>query len=211
MFHAKRLAKVVADPCTAGTPGWLVTHSRKQELGKVRDSARSWLRSRDSYHAPAAQRHAAGHRARQSRRLLRVAARPSRHGRESALQGRGLSTEDHVQRQVPIGALGPACRAAAASDQCGARKEAPEVVFVVDEQHPIPWHPHIYTNGIICLDLLSSSGWSPVHNVESVCVSLQSMLTGNDKRERPDGNDYFVRNNQLRPRDIRFEFHDDDV
>ncbi|KNG46607.1 UBC-like protein [Stemphylium lycopersici] len=46
--------------------------------------------------------------------------------------------------------------------------EAPEVIFLRDETHPIPWHPHIYSNGIICLDLLDRSGWSPVHNVESI-------------------------------------------
>ncbi|KAF2682525.1 UBC-like protein [Lentithecium fluviatile CBS 122367] len=89
--------------------------------------------------------------------------------------------------------------------------EAPEVVFVRDETHPIPWHPHIYSNGIICLDLLDRQGWSPVHNVESVCVSLQSMLTSNTKKERPEGDDNFVRNNRLRPRDINFIFHDNQV
>ncbi|KAI4946773.1 hypothetical protein J4E91_006945 [Alternaria rosae] len=71
--------------------------------------------------------------------------------------------------------------------------EAPEVIFLRDETHPIPWHPHIYSNGIICLDLLDRSGWSPVHNVESVCVSLQSMLTSNTKKERPQGDENFVR------------------
>ncbi|KAI9687668.1 MAG: hypothetical protein M1820_010411 [Bogoriella megaspora] len=89
--------------------------------------------------------------------------------------------------------------------------EAPEVTFVHDETHPIPIHPHIYSNGIICLDLLDSSGWSPVQNVESVCVSLQSMLTGNTKNERPEGNDAFVRTNRQRPRDINFVFHDNKV
>ncbi|TKA63358.1 hypothetical protein B0A49_05134 [Cryomyces minteri] len=89
--------------------------------------------------------------------------------------------------------------------------EAPEVVFVRDESHPIPIHPHIYSNGIICLDLLDSAGWSPVHNVESVCVSIQSMLTGNTKRERPPGDAEFVRSNRQRPKDINFLYHDTTV
>jgi len=89
--------------------------------------------------------------------------------------------------------------------------EAPEVTFVQDTEHAIPWHPHIYSNGIICLDLLDRSGWSPVHNVESVCVSLQSMLTSNTKKERPQGDDNFVRYNTQRPRDINFVFHDEKV
>jgi len=89
--------------------------------------------------------------------------------------------------------------------------QAPEVVFVRTESHPIPWHPHVYSNGIICLDLLDRQGWSPVHNVESVCVSLQSMLTSNTKKERPEGDDNFVRTNRARPRDINFVFHDNQV
>jgi ubiquitin-conjugating enzyme E2 W len=89
--------------------------------------------------------------------------------------------------------------------------QAPEVVFVRTESHPIPWHPHVYSNGIICLDLLDRQGWSPVHNVESVCVSLQSMLTSNTKKERPEGDENFVRTNRARPRDINFVFHDNQV
>lgn len=89
--------------------------------------------------------------------------------------------------------------------------QAPEVVFLKDDTHPIPWHPHVYSNGIICLDLLDKQGWSPVHNVESVCVSLQSMLTSNTKKERPQGDDNFVKYNKQRPRDINFVFHDNQV
>lgn len=72
-------------------------------------------------------------------------------------------------------------------------------------------HPHIYSNGIICLDLLGQQGWSPVQSVSSVCMSIQSMLTSNDKNERPPGDEDFVRGNKLRPRDIEFLYHDNTV
>ncbi|MCJ1298487.1 hypothetical protein MMC08_001277 [Hypocenomyce scalaris] len=89
--------------------------------------------------------------------------------------------------------------------------EAPEVTFITREDREIPMHPHIYSNGIICLDLLGSAGWSPVQNVESVCMSIQSMLTGNSKNERPPDNEDLVRRNPQRPRDIRFHYEDDTV
>ncbi|PSK60551.1 ubiquitin-conjugating enzyme E2 2 [Elsinoe australis] len=89
--------------------------------------------------------------------------------------------------------------------------EAPEVVFLRTPNREIPMHPHVYSNGIICLDLLSSQGWSPVQNVESTSLSIQSMLTGNTKNERPPGDDEFVRTNRLRPRDVNFVFHDKHV
>jgi len=89
--------------------------------------------------------------------------------------------------------------------------EAPEVTFVKTVDRPIPMHPHVYSNGIICLDLLGSQGWSPVQNVESVCMSIQSMLTGNTKNERPPGDEEFVKGNTKRPRDINFYYDDNTV
>jgi ubiquitin-conjugating enzyme E2 W len=89
--------------------------------------------------------------------------------------------------------------------------EAPEVTFVKLDNRPIPMHPHVYSNGFICLDLLGSQGWSPVQNVESVCMSIQSMLSGNNKNERPPGDEDFVRQNRLRPRDVDFYYHDSTV
>jgi ubiquitin-conjugating enzyme E2 W len=72
-------------------------------------------------------------------------------------------------------------------------------------------HPHVYSNGIICLDLLGQQGWSPVQNVESICMSLQSMLTSNTLNQRPEGDSQFVATNRRRPRDIDFYYHDEKV
>lgn len=91
------------------------------------------------------------------------------------------------------------------------KPEPPEVTFVENPSRPVPMHPHIYSNGIICLDLLGNQGWSPVQSAESICMSIQSMLTSNSKDERPPGDAEFVRVNRQRPRDIEFLYHDNTV
>lgn len=74
----------------------------------------------------------------------------------------------------------------------------------------IPVHPHVYGNGHICLDLLGN-GWSPVHTISSVAISLQSMLSGNDRNERPPDNNQYVMRAPLNPTKTVWAYHDDNV
>jgi ubiquitin-conjugating enzyme E2 W len=51
--------------------------------------------------------------------------------------------------------------------------ESPEVTFIGDA---IPIHPHVYSNGHICLSILYDQ-WSPALTVNAVCLSIISMLS----------------------------------
>ncbi|CAN8075893.1 unnamed protein product [Agarophyton chilense] len=85
--------------------------------------------------------------------------------------------------------------------------EAPEVVFL----QPTPRHPHVYSNGHICLNVLYD-GWSPALTVTSVCLSIVSMLSSATKKGVPPDNDTYIRNCQGRsPKQTRWMFHDDHV
>ena len=50
--------------------------------------------------------------------------------------------------------------------------DSPEVIFVGEN---IPVHPHVYSNGHICLSILTDD-WSPALSVQAVCLSIISML-----------------------------------
>ncbi|RIB12583.1 ubiquitin-conjugating enzyme/RWD-like protein [Gigaspora rosea] len=84
--------------------------------------------------------------------------------------------------------------------------ESPEVVFVGN----IPIHPHIYSNGHICLNVLYNQ-WSPVLSVRSVCLSIQSMLSSCTTKEPPPDNNHYVKTAKASPKQTQWSFHDDSV
>ncbi len=89
--------------------------------------------------------------------------------------------------------------------------EVPEVQFVTSGSLvPIPTHPHIYSNGHICLDVLGS-GWTPVQTVASISLSIQSMLMGNNVNSRPPDDDLYTAHAPANPKNSRFVYHDDTV
>lgn len=84
--------------------------------------------------------------------------------------------------------------------------ESPEVVFTEN----IPVHPHVYSNGHICLDILYSH-WTPIQTVASVCLSIQSMLSSCVKKERPPDDSTYVKTARKSPKDTSWSFHDDKI
>lgn len=86
--------------------------------------------------------------------------------------------------------------------------DSPEVMFVGIP----PVHPHVYSNGHICLSILYD-GWSPALSVTSICLSLISMLSSCKRKERPPDNGVYVRMSgpHVSPKHMRWVFHDDTV
>jgi ubiquitin-conjugating enzyme E2 W len=74
----------------------------------------------------------------------------------------------------------------------------------------IPLHPHIYSNGHICLDILYD-GWTPVQTISSVVLSLQSMLQTNNLSERPPDDFAHCKYGPANPLLTKWSFHDDTV
>nr|XP_033789206.1 ubiquitin-conjugating enzyme E2 W isoform X3 [Geotrypetes seraphini]XP_033789207.1 ubiquitin-conjugating enzyme E2 W isoform X3 [Geotrypetes seraphini] len=72
----------------------------------------------------------------------------------------------------------------------------------------IPIHPHVYSNGHICLSILTED-WSPALSVQSVCLSIISMLSSCKEKRRPPDNSFYVRTCNKNPKKTKWWYHDD--
>ncbi|XP_047110526.1 ubiquitin-conjugating enzyme E2 W isoform X2 [Schistocerca piceifrons] len=85
--------------------------------------------------------------------------------------------------------------------------DSPEVTFIGPN---IPVHPHVYSNGHICLSILTED-WSPALSVQSVCLSIVSMLSSCKEKKRPPDNSFYVKTCNKNPKKTKWWYHDDDV
>ncbi|XP_051542951.1 ubiquitin-conjugating enzyme E2 W isoform X1 [Myxocyprinus asiaticus] len=81
--------------------------------------------------------------------------------------------------------------------------DSPQVMFTGDN---IPVHPHIYSNGHICLSILTED-WSPALSVQSVCLSIISMLSSCKEKRRPPDNSFYVRTCNKNPKKTKWWYH----
>ena len=56
----------------------------------------------------------------------------------------------------------------------------PSVTFIEN----IPINPYVFSNGLICLNILDTD-WSPTLTVSSVALSILSMLSSTTKKRKP--------------------------
>ncbi|XP_013405069.1 ubiquitin-conjugating enzyme E2 W [Lingula anatina] len=85
--------------------------------------------------------------------------------------------------------------------------ESPQVIFTGSN---IPVHPHVYSNGHICLSILTDD-WSPALSVQSVCLSIVSMLSSCKEKKRPPDNSIYVKTCSKNPKNTKWWYHDDTV
>ncbi|XP_022169550.1 ubiquitin-conjugating enzyme E2 W-like [Myzus persicae] len=85
--------------------------------------------------------------------------------------------------------------------------ESPEVTFIGQN---IPVHPHVYSNGHICLSILNTD-WSPALTAQSVCLSIMSMLSSCKEKKKPVADHLYVQLGKRSPKETMWFYHDDGV
>lgn len=88
--------------------------------------------------------------------------------------------------------------------------DSPLVKFLHQGKYVVPLHPHIYSNGHICLNLLGKD-WTPACGIETILLSIQSVLNHNEVLERPPDNESYVIGAPKDPKKTSFVYHDDNV
>ncbi|XP_026879752.2 probable ubiquitin-conjugating enzyme E2 W-B isoform X1 [Electrophorus electricus] len=83
--------------------------------------------------------------------------------------------------------------------------DSPQVMFTGEN---IPIHPHVYSNGHICMSILTED-WSPALSVQSVCLSIISMLSSCKEKRRPPDNSFYVQTCNKNPKKTKWWYHDD--
>ncbi|KAG5305635.1 UBE2W enzyme, partial [Acromyrmex insinuator] len=81
--------------------------------------------------------------------------------------------------------------------------DSPEVTFIGEN---IPVHPHVYSNGHICLSILTED-WSPALSVQSICLSIISMLSSCKEKKRPPDNTFYVKTCNKNPKKTKWWYH----
>lgn len=103
--------------------------------------------------------------------------------------------------------------------------DLPQVTFIRQESKPtdggdagardqrratIPCHPHVYSNGHICLNLLGDD-WTPACLIVLTAVLIQLMLALNSVASPPADDANYCRHAPRNPKQTLWAYHDDTV
>ncbi|KAM0676027.1 hypothetical protein GVAV_000807 [Gurleya vavrai] len=81
--------------------------------------------------------------------------------------------------------------------------EAPEVIFT----GLVPVNEHVYSNGHICLSILYDQ-WSPALTIESICLSIISMLSSAEMKKKPPNDAGYCKISRNKsPKDFKWSYH----